>query len=168
DRIYHTAIYDPVRDRMLMFGGLNGSTGHAVDSLWALSLAGTPAWTRLAPTGTPGRRYGHTAIYDPVRDQMVVFGGFTEPSNTYVNDVWALSLGSLTWAPVTSSGSPPGAGFRASAIYDPVADRMVVFGGYDGVSPTGSASAYAFTMASASWAPLAASGSPPAGRYLHT
>ncbi len=167
-RVYHTAIYDPIRDRMLMFGGLSGSTGHAVDDLWALSLAGVPAWTKLTPTGTPGRRYGQAAIYDPVRDEMVVFGGFTEPSNTYVNDVWSLSLGTLTWTGVTTSGSAPAAGFAASAIYDPVADRVVVFGGIDGVSFTVSADACALTIASSSWAPIAPSGAPPSPRYLHT
>ena len=50
----------------------------------ALSLAGTPAWSALAPSGTPPSwRYMHSAIYDPVRDRMVVFGGSS------LNDVWA-------------------------------------------------------------------------------
>ena len=128
-RYCHSAIYDPVRDRMVVFGGLTGTVlpqrrlgavagghagvdaadahGHAAEravrpqrdlrpgarphggvrgqldgptlrnDVWALSLAGTPAWTQLTPTGTPpSARYGHSAIYDPVRDRMVVFGGY--------------------------------------------------------------------------------------------
>jgi len=164
-RIYHTAIYDPVRDRMLVFGGFASG---ALDDVWSLSLAGTPEWTELTPSGTPGRRYGQAAIYDPVRDQMIVFGGYTEPANSYVDDVWALSLGSMTWTPLAPSGSPPGSGFRASAVYDPAADRMVVFGGYDGRSNTISAGAFALDLQGSSWTALAPSGAVPPERYLHT
>ena len=72
-RSEHTAIYDPVRDRMVVFGGYDGTLRNDV---WALSLSGSPAWSALAPAGSPpSARYGHTAIYDPVRDRMVVFGG---------------------------------------------------------------------------------------------
>jgi hypothetical protein len=48
----HTAIYDPVRDRMLVFGGCDASLA-PLNDVWALSLAGTPVWTHLAPSGTP-------------------------------------------------------------------------------------------------------------------
>lgn len=43
------------------------------------ALAGVP----------PSQRFGHTAIFDPARDRMVVFGGWDGAS---LNDVWALSL----------------------------------------------------------------------------
>ena len=46
------------------------------NDVWALSLSGSPTWAQLAPAGTPpGAWYGHSAIYDPARDRMVVFGG---------------------------------------------------------------------------------------------
>ena len=58
----HSAIYDPVRDRMVVFGGSYGSYRNDV---WALSLAGTPDWTELAPIETPpSARDYHTAIYE--------------------------------------------------------------------------------------------------------
>ena len=46
----HTAIYDPVRDRMVVFGGDDGALRNDV---WALTLSGSPAWSALAPVGTP-------------------------------------------------------------------------------------------------------------------
>jgi len=59
-----------------------------------LSLSGPPAWSALGPTGTPPTaRYAHTAIYDPVRDRMVIFGGYD--GSSYRNDVWRLTWSSL-------------------------------------------------------------------------
>jgi hypothetical protein len=125
-----SAVYDPARDRMVVFGG-GDRIGR--NDVWALSLAGTPAWTALMPTGTaPSVRGGHRAIYDPVRDRMVVFGGY---DGSYRNDVWVLTLaGPPAWTELTPAGTPPRARSGHSAVYDPVRDRMVVFGGFSGSS----------------------------------
>jgi hypothetical protein len=81
---------------MVVFGG-NDDTSLRND-VWALSLAGSPAWSALAPTGSlPPRRSDHPVIYDRARDRMVVFGGY---GGGYRNDVWALVWG--------TSGSGPG------------------------------------------------------------
>ena len=70
-----------------MSGGFDCSPAFKGD-VWALSLGSGPAWTELVPAGTPpGARAGHSTIYDPVRDRMVVFGG-ADPY--HLNDVWAL------------------------------------------------------------------------------
>jgi hypothetical protein len=134
-RFDHAAIYDPVRDRMVVFGGSNGSYRNDAQ---ALSLAGSPAWSELVPTGTlPSARYWHTAIYDPVRDRMVVFAG-SDPA--YRNDAWALTWGTPVsrsishWSQVAPAGRLPAPRFGHTAIYDPVRDRMIVFGRPEGVS----------------------------------
>src|SRR5204863_1309331 len=123
-----------VRDRGLVFGGAKmfGLTVIQFNDVWAMSLAPSPAWTPLAPTGTkPAARHGHTTIYDPVRDRLVVFGG--RDVIGLRNDVWELSLsGAPAWTQLAPSGTPPTARGDASAIYDPVRDRMIVFGGFDG------------------------------------
>ena len=160
-RSRHSAIYDPVRGRMLVFGG----TGF-FNEVWALSLAGTPVWTQLAPTGTlPSARGRHSAIYDPVRDRMVVFGGFTGSSN--LNDVWALSLaGTPAWTQLTPTGTPPIARYAHSAIYDPVRDRMVVFGG---VAASYLNDVWALSLAGTpAWTQLAPTGTLPITRYSHS
>jgi hypothetical protein len=128
-RFRHTAIYDPVRDRMVVFGGI-GIAGDLSDA-WALSMAGTPTWSQLTPSGTPpGARAYHTAIYDPVRDRMVVFGG--DNGSRHFGDVWALSLAdSPAWTQLAPAATPPSARDSHASIYDPVRDRMTVFGGYD-------------------------------------
>jgi hypothetical protein len=74
----------------------------------------------------PGARVEHTAIYDPVRDRMVVYGN----EGPGANDVWALTLsGTPLWTPLAPAGGPPPARYGHTAIYDPLRDRMVVFGG---------------------------------------
>lgn len=41
-------IYDSMRDRMVIFGGDDGSYFGEVNDVWALSLAGAPSWSALA------------------------------------------------------------------------------------------------------------------------
>src|SRR5262245_17189818 len=69
----------------------------------ALPLSSNPAWSALAPPGESAARYYSAAIYDPVRDRMVVFGGIDGLGPH--NDVWALSLsGDPAWSALTPVG----------------------------------------------------------------
>jgi hypothetical protein len=162
-RGYLSAIYDPVRNRMVVFGGDDNSSPHYFGDVWALSLAGAPAWTQLTPTGTPpSRRSAHSAIYDPVRDRMVVFGG--RDSTGLYNEVWVLSLsGTPAWTQLTPTGAPPSARCSHSAIYDPLRDRMVVFGG------SYKNDAWALSLAGTpAWTQLTPTGTPPSVRWGHS
>lgn len=125
-RYAHAAFYDPVRDRMVIFGGGNTQT-------WAMSLSGSLAWTQLSTTGTPpGDFYDGTGIYDSHRDRFVYFGGWL--ANYQNSRTFALSLsGTPTWSELTPAGPLPGGKSGAAGIYDPLRDRMVIHGGqYDG------------------------------------
>jgi hypothetical protein len=125
-RYTHSAILDPVRDRMIVFGGDNGAM---LGDLWELSLSSAPAWSPIAATGpAPAARHRHTAVYDPPRGRMIVFGG--RGDGGLLDDVWALSLSGVpAWTRILPAGAGPAPRYRHSAIYDPVRDRMIVFGG---------------------------------------
>jgi len=139
-----STIYDPVRHRMILFGGTQ--PGPAQNDLWELSLTGPPVWRQLTPIGEPPPRSGgHTAIYDPIRDQMIVFGGshdttVCDPFGCVVSDVpndgvWGLSLTDPPqWTRLVAPGVAPPEVWRRdhSAIYDPIGDRMIVYGGTRG------------------------------------
>jgi hypothetical protein len=125
---WHTAVYDPGQDRMIVFGGYRGGEFPILlNRTYALALSGPDAWTwstLTPPEASPPARAAHVAIYDP-RGRMIVFGG------SGYNDVWELSLtGTPTWTPLVPDGEIgiPGL-FGETAIYDSVHDRMVVFGG---------------------------------------
>jgi hypothetical protein len=158
----HSAIYDPVRDRMIVFGGPSGMA--ATNEVWVLSLSGTPTWSQLTLAGAaPPGRSAHTAVYDPVSDRMVIFGGTIE-SNRF-NDVWALSLGDTpTWTNLLPAGTPPSARYGAKALFDPVRNRMVVFGGEAEFFTN---EVWALSLGpTAAWTQLTPAGGPPA-RRLH-
>jgi hypothetical protein len=164
-RSWHAASYDRLRDRILVSCGQT-STGFSSE-VWALSLAGTPAWTKISPaTGGPGGRYAHTTVYDAANDRLVLFGGL-DGAGIARNDVWALSLaGTPAWTQLTTAGTPPSARYGAGALFDRVRQRMVLFGGGTG-SPNEN-DAWTLTLgATPTWTKLTPSG-PPQGRQFHS
>jgi len=124
-----SATLDPIRDRVLIFGG-----GPTAD-VYTLELPGTPRWSVLAASGTPpAPRQGHVAVYDPRGDRLVIFGG--DGAIEY-DDAWALSLaGTPTWSQIPVGSSRPHARGRASAIFDPRRVAMIVFGGLADTYPS--------------------------------
>ena len=129
-RANHVAIYDPVGDRVIVYGGRNfGTNWNVLSDTWQLTLSGTPTWSSLSPTNAPSR-YGASAIYDPVqqRRRMLVFGGLDE-IGVRRNEVWALDLRQPgTWQLVPATQGPS-ARSGHTAVYDPGHDAMIVYGG---------------------------------------
>jgi hypothetical protein len=136
----HIAVYDFANNRMIIFGGQNGSgNGNATyGDVWILTnangLGGTPAWIRLTPTGGPPLgQYGPSSVYDPTNNRMIVFGGSGS------NAVWVLSNanglgGTPTWTNLIAegtAGSPP-LMMSHSAVYNTSNNEMTIFG-RDGV-----------------------------------
>jgi hypothetical protein len=120
----HSAIYDPVNQRMIVFSGYT-----ATNDVWALSLNGAPAWQELTPSGgDPSERQGHSAVYDAAGQRMIVFGG--DDGSSFLNDVWALSLGgSPAWSQIVPVGVAPSARRFQYAALDSATRVMSIFGG---------------------------------------
>lgn len=161
-RYFHSGIYDAVRERLIIFGGYDGSNRNDV---WALSLSGEPVWTRLFPSGTPpAPRWGHAAAYDPIGDRMIVIGGTGGSGD--MNDVWALSLGGApAWTLVVPSGVAPSPRAQHAVAYDASAQRIILFGGNDG-SLRNDVSALSLSGAP-EWSALSPTGTAPSGRRGH-
>jgi hypothetical protein len=165
-----SAVYDPDRQRMIVFGGV-ASDGTPQSDVWALDL--TPLsenWTPLATAGNrPAPRTQHTAVYDEVNQRMVIFGG-RDSRGVLLNDVWALDLaGSVPQWMQLSAGAGPSLREEHTAIYDRANGRMIVFGGRDsGGSVNNDVWALNLTRESESWIQLTGLGVGPPQRRSHT
>jgi uncharacterized protein (TIGR03437 family) len=123
-RFGHTTIFDPVRRRLVVFGG---QAGGFFSDVWAYDVAGN-AWQQLAPDNAgPSRRYGHSAIYDSARDRMVISHGFTDAGR--FDDTWAFDLASGRWQNLSPSGTRPLRRCLHHAVYDARNQQMLLFGG---------------------------------------
>ena len=139
-RYSHTAFYDSVTNSMFVFGGQHATTNANFNDYWQqLSVIGSSnvQWTTLSTKGTkPSARFGHTGVYDSGSNRLLVFGGATGFPAPCMNDYWVLQQangqgGSITWAAVTPTGTPPGIRVRHASAYDPNTNTLMIFGGYD-------------------------------------
>src|SRR5262249_12984780 len=122
------AVYDPAGNRLILFGG-DGDTDSFNDA-WQLSLAATPTWSKLSPTGTPPTaRANSTCILDAPRNRVVIFGGCGH-NGVALSETWALPLaGGTSCTQILPTGGPPPARGEGAAVFDPLRNRMLVFGG---------------------------------------
>jgi hypothetical protein len=157
------AAYDPVRDRMIVFGGTD-STDTRLNETLALDLAGEPAWHSLAPAGVlPPPMMAAAAVYDPVRDRVLVIGGHQLTVGA-VSSVWALSLaGNGEWTLLSPLGAAPPPMHGASAVYDARRDRVLVYGD---TSPSGQVDVLSFAD-TPTWSAVAIEGENPKARIGH-
>lgn len=161
-RFGHTTIFDPVRQRLVLYGGFDGARR---GDTWELPLA-TMEWSEVTTVGAPIGRNAHSSIYDPLRDRMLALGGITV--NGDVNEVWSLSFSGVPeWTQIATTGDGPPPLRQSTAVYDPVRDRMVVFGGLDVVGNQGFNQVWALDLTSdpAVWSQVTVDGTPPSGRW---
>lgn len=125
-RCLHTASYDALKHRMIIYGGqTNGPRG----DIWALDLAANQ-WADLTPSSSPAGRWFPTNIFDAASNRVIIFGGNLGSSQS--NETWAFNLTNNTWQQLSPSGTVPAAREGAAAIYIRSEGRMIVFGGRGG------------------------------------
>jgi hypothetical protein len=112
-RRYHAMAYDPVRQRVVLFGG---SKPEPSNDLWELDTA-TATWRDLSGASGgaawPETRMGHSLALDPERQVLVLRGGgdtSTIPVAS-LDDTWELAAGTTSWSrrAAPSPNGPTGA-----------------------------------------------------------
>lgn len=165
-RLAGAAVYDPMRQRFVGFGG---TIGAPVDT-WILDLRGQPSWEHMPISGArPNGGWGMASVYDARRDRMLIFGGSLD-DNYYgsKNDVWELDLRDTPrWKQIAASGTLPKARRSCASIYDPIRNRMIIYGGFDALQYSDEflGDAWALSLSDTpTWAALTPSGTAPVGR----
>ncbi len=151
-------IYDPVNQRVLLFGGAKYDTRYTFYSdMWAFDTA-SEAWIRVdAPAGPQGR-FNHNMVYDPDRHQIILFGGFSGSGR--IGDTWIYSVAENTWTRIDASPSPSprsDAGF----VYDEAHGVAILFGGY-GLNDSHPDDTWIFDPEAGAWTQMSPPTSPPA------
>lgn len=152
-------VYDSNADRVILFGGFEG-TYAALNDTWIFDYA-TDTWTNVTTSDHPSARGVTVMAYDAVADKAILFGGY---SNTgLVADTWAYDYGTNTWALRNPTGSPS-ARSRAALVYNPVARASLLFGGVtiSGLSAMPLNDTYTYDYTANVWVHLLPPASPPA------
>lgn len=101
-RAAQSMAYDPVRARIVLFGGRVSSTAQTNDT-WIYK---NNNWTRIETPNSPPVRDLAGMTYDPLRDRMVLFGGqqFSADGKSLVNltDTWEFD--GTTWIQRSTTG----------------------------------------------------------------
>jgi hypothetical protein len=129
--------YDPLLEKTVLYGGLGrASINQSItrySDMW--SFDGTK-WTKLAVTTTPGQRLGAQLAVDPVSGKVLLFGGLLAEqtgsnslTQAYVNDTWQWDGKASTWTKLEPARAPD-ARENGMMSYDPLTQRIVLFGGY--------------------------------------
>lgn len=171
----HTAIYDSSSNRMIVFGGFNGT--QTFGETWVLTAAngsgGTPAWVPINAAGTAPTLRFHSGVYDQVANSMYLFAGTSTTSKLETsNHTFVLSAanglpaGTQSWM---VSGPP--VRYSQSAFYDS-SSGLFIFAGQHSTTDVNFDDYWRNSGvagdANLSWTNVVTSGTRPAARFGHT
>jgi hypothetical protein len=137
-REQHALVWHSGANVLVLFGGQKQNSPLSfvdLDDLHFYNPSAT-SWTSIAKSGStwPAGRRGSVNVWVPHLGSILLFGGVRGLlTQSRFNDVWLLSLNtggpSATWTERTPTGTVPPPLDNACAGYDPVARRLIVFGG---------------------------------------
>ena len=127
-RYCHSMVYHSLADKVILFGGTTDYSSGFGDT-WVYDLS-TNTWTSMNPSTSPTARFQHSMVYDSKSDKVILFGGRNEEIRYKVlDDTWVYDLISNNWTQLSPTTSPNAmSGHRM--VYEPVSDKVVLFGGH--------------------------------------
>lgn len=130
-RIFHSTAYDPITDRVVIFGGRVED-----DRVWTYDVDADTWEPREPADGPTGIRAYHAMAYDPTGQRVLVFGGLDltstlSTSGEMLDELWAYNVDERQWSRVDTEDSPAGRSHHAM-VFDPAIEQHVVFGGETG------------------------------------
>ena len=130
----HAMAYDAESDRVILWGASEIARRLMSDeeraTVWAYDYESN-SWAAIESTGGPSYRGGHTMVYHPGTDRIILFGGLHSADIEFSDETWAYDYNSNTWTQLHPANHPSGRRLH-SMVYDEGADKMVLFGGIAG------------------------------------
>ena len=158
----HAMIYDIGLERVMLFGGQNGTLYNDV-WVWDEDLHN---WNLITPDGSiPSGRANHSMIYDSVRNISVLFGG---NDGSFKQDIWEFDSTTESWIDVTQTGSKPSARTHHAMALDSVRNKVVLFGGYQDDFDNKIDDTWEWDWNTGTWRNVTTSGNKPSARSHHT
>jgi hypothetical protein len=151
---WHTMCYDPVGDKVVLFGGGAAMTpwGGAKTMVYDFEKN---VWERpeLKDGVEPELRCNARMVYDPKNKVMVMFGGNTMDAR--INDTWVLEPAAMAWEERKPKICPPVSDYYAACYVEP-AGQVFLCRPVRGTSRTrwSGGDSWAYDVAANIWTPL--------------
>jgi N-acetylneuraminic acid mutarotase len=155
-RYRHSAVWDSAHNKMIVFGGTDGSHESAGGGAYDVA---THHWSTISGDGAPGPRQLHGAAF--ASGNMFIWGG--ENAGTALGDGASYTTASDTWSPM-AAGAPSA---RREHVMVAAGSKIVVWGGY-GDDSMGTPDQYlsdGAVLVNGAWMALNPSGAPSARRF---
>lgn len=177
--------YDAANNRLIAFypgnPPFNGNPPGNGNEVWILTnangLGGTPAWTKLLPSGSPPFSNGNEiVVYDAATNRLIVYGGCFANCSPALSNVFVLSnANGLGGPPVWSQSTVtnPQARAELSAVDDSANNLLIAFAGHLAFFGTDHNDIRILSNANgtaspSTWTTLGTSGGPPGIRGEHS
>lgn len=134
-RTYPRMVFDQQAGEFVLFGGssaADGGTQRSYDSNETWAWTGT-RWVQRFPAHAPSGRAGQSMVYDSLRGRVVLFGGRQQTGDinsgeiVTLNDTWFYD--NNDWTQLGEGSDAPRGRYLAGLAYDPVRDRVILYGG---------------------------------------
>lgn len=154
--------YDAGTSQVVLFGGDGQANGGAVlDDTWVYN---GKSWVQQSPPVSPPARYLGAMTYDAPHQKVVLFGGASvlggSTQSQMLSDTWTWN--GATWTQQVPAISPSGRA-AAAMTYDRGDGQVVLFGGFDEISPNLLGDTW--TWDGSNWSQQFPASSPPARAY---
>ena len=134
-RMDHRMVYDPVSERMFLFGGRTKDNQTIYNDLWRLEYSQNQwQWSEIQPqpgATIPAARYGHAMTYIPDIAMILVFGGFFGTEVT-ADDNWLYDPATNEWhtfEEIYGAVEMPGSRGFAGMDYNTDTNKVYLAGG---------------------------------------
>jgi hypothetical protein len=156
-------IYDPVDQRVLLFGGSMYDNGYTLyNDIWSYRYE-TNTWTEIETSGGPSGRFNTPLIYDSDTHRIIVFSGFG--ANERSADMYSYDIAENTWTRLQPSPMPF-ARSDTSVVYDEKYDKIIMFSGYVHHNDTHPLDTWAYDVSTNTWEKMSPNITPK-GQYGH-